>query len=645
MRDKKNSITLTPLILLASVSFWGAAVYRLYSLNATGVAITLLLAIISTAAFVRFAGQSEKDGISISSSAPLSFFKQKGSIYTGLLYLGYLLAVGGGAYFLFRGRTGDSLISPWEVTPTGFFILYFIASLFILIIAALRVKPAPIFIIVHYFFSFSVCLAVYKIGYGFDPFIHQASMELIDQKGAIEPKPYYYLGQYAVIILFHKLTFVPIEMLNKLLVPALAALSLPFILLRYLRHQFSDIRITPLLTILMLILPFSFFIVTTPQNFSYIFLLITLFYGLTARGKKEITITYFFSLTTTAIHPLTGIPAVLLATMFALYQSGLKDHLKKYAYTVTFLLSAVSLPGCFYILGKLQPDKNVTFELAPLKELIPPLAPAIPGREDIFLNFAYMYEYNFSLLFLLIAAAGILLSLKGYGRRILAIPFTMGAALLLSFVITQQLSFQYLIEYERGGYTSRMITVAGFMLLPFVLISFYAFGERLGRQKLSIKIPFFLFLAALLSVSLYLSYPRLDAYHNSHGYSVSEQSLEAVKWIEQDAKGEYIVLANQQVGVSALRVFGFDRYPRKNVYFYPIPTGGELYEYYLDMVYEEASLETMKEAMNYAGVERGYFVLNEYWWAFSKIRREAEMEAEKIKKMGGGEIYIFKYTQ
>jgi hypothetical protein len=147
----------------------------------------------------------------------------------------------------------------------------------------------------------------------------------------------------------------------------------------------------------------------------------------------------------------------------------------------------------------------------------------------------------------------------------------------------------------------------------------------------------------MITASLYLSYPRMDNYHNSHGYSISEQCLEAVDWIEKDAKKEYIVLANQQVSVAALEKFGFDRYHKKNIYFYPIPTSGKLYDYYLDMVYKKASFKTMKEAMEYAGVEQGYFVLNKYWWAFPKIKREAELEATNVKEIGDGDIFIFKY--
>jgi len=105
------------------------------------------------------------------------------------------------------------------------------------------------------------------------------------------------------------------------------------------------------------------------------------------------------------------------------------------------------------------------------------------------------------------------------------------------------------------------------------------------------------------------------------------------------------VLANQQVSAAALREFGFSRYYKGDVYFYPIPTGGTLYQYYLDMVYKKPAKDTMLKAMDFAGVGQSYFVLNKYWWAFPKILAEAKLEADSWTEIKDGEIYIFKYSK
>ncbi|MCG2701205.1 hypothetical protein L6267_03505, partial [Candidatus Parcubacteria bacterium] len=143
-------------------------------------------------------------------------------------------------------------------------------------------------------------------------------------------------------------------------------------------------------------------------------------------------------------------------------------------------------------------------------------------------------------------------------------------------------------------------------------------------------------------------------YFNSRCFSTSKNDIEAVNWIENNTESDYIVLANQQVSAAALREFGFKKYYSPplidkerglggEVFYYPVPTGGPLYQYYLDMVYEKPSRETMTKAMDLVGVSEGYFVLNKYWWAFDKILEEAKLEADEWQWLDNGEIYVFKY--
>lgn len=81
----------------------------------------------------------------------------------------------------------------------------------------------------------------------------------------------------------------------------------------------------------------------------------------------------------------------------------------------------------------------------------------------------------------------------------------------------------------------------------------------------------------------------------------------------------------------------------KTIFYYPIPTSGPLYQYYLNMVYKKPSRETMLAAMDSVGVNEGYFVLNKYWWAFPKILEEAKLEADSWEVIGDNDIYIFSY--
>jgi len=191
----------------------------------------------------------------------------------------------------------------------------------------------------------------------------------------------------------------------------------------------------------------------------------------------------------------------------------------------------------------------------------------------------------------------------------------------------------------------RILSLVVIFLLPFIMISFYYLGEKILPQKKFIKISFLIFSAILITTSFYLSYPRFDRYWNSRGYSTGKNDLEAVHWIEDDAKEDYIVLANQQVSAGALREFGFSRYYKGDIYFYPIPTGGPLYQYYLKMVYEKPNKKTALQAMDLAGVNKAYFVLNKYWFAFPKVLDEAKFEADSWQEIGQGEVYVFEYNR
>ena len=53
----------------------------------------------------------------------------------------------------------------------------------------------------------------------------------------------------------------------------------------------------------------------------------------------------------------------------------------------------------------------------------------------------------------------------------------------------------------------------------------------------------------------------------------------------------------------------------------------------------------MLEAMDLAGVNEGYFVLNKYWRAFVKILAEAKLSASSWQAIDNGEVYVFKYEK
>jgi len=641
IKIQQNLIFSTTTFIL-SLIFLSTIVYKLYALNNLGIILSLFSAFLfTTLAQKKLRKNSEHFILKIKrpTNKNILFF---------LLYISFFLI---SVYLLVVNRTSQSIISPWEFLPNYFFIIYFLLSATLFLNILKNKTSISLFLIsLHYLFSFSIALIVYKIAYGYDIFIHEATLNIIKEKGFINPKPFYYLGQYSLIILLNKLLFIPISLSSKLLVPIIASFGLPALLYRLLNTWFENKKNNLLVILLLLIFTFPFFIISTPQNFSYLLLIIVIILGLNFKKLETLLTMVLLSSIALTTQAIAGIPAFFFIFILLVFKSNFK--FKKIILLLVFILSTISLPLAFSslsnsVLGNSGEKINIG------KALLHPVTnsytseiiPFTEKSENIFLNLIYLYGFNIKIIILFIFLFGLLLSVK-YKKitKIFKENLFMFFSLVFSYLLLSQIDFSYLIEYERSDYTNRILLTASFFLLPFLLVFFSSILNRLKNEGLFVKASLSFFALLLITASLYLSYPRHDAYFNSRGYSTGNYDMKAVEIIEENTNNNYIVLANQQVSVAALKQYGFNNY-FNNIFYYPIPTGGPLYQYYLDMVYKKPSKETMNKAMELTGVYESYFVLNKYWWAFTKIRDEAKMEADSYTSLGNDEVFIFKYTR
>lgn len=633
---------------LSLLIFWSAFVYFIYRLNWAGLLLSLLLAA-GSFYFLRFQLTSQTN----TSSRPDAADKKAGiSLAAGLKISGLLIL-----YFLLwrllsRGATDRTLISPWEMLSASFFWLYAGASLLLANIVSDRrlYRPLPLLLLsMHCLLSFSVAASIYRLGYGFDPFIHHATMELIAEKGYVLPKTFYYLGQYGLLVSLHKLSHLPLHWLNTWLVPLAAAALLPYALWRFLLENPQRSR-EPLagnnfLTILfLLILTYAPFILTTPQNFSYLFLALTV---LTSFRANRLYLALLLALATAAIHPLTGLAALAWCAWIAHQEhSGLwPERWRALASWTILAFAALAQPVTLFIAGGRR------LELAGgWPEVWTRLigTPGTAGREDWITNTAYLFAHNHSLFLLLacLAAAGAYIYSRK-GPELISQQLKIVGALLLSYLCSSRLRFSGLIEYEQNGYAGRIPIIIAIFFLPLLALGLRGLIIRIRAEN---QLTRSLWLAAgsgLLVISLYLSYPRFDRYYNSRGYSTGANDVAAVQSIESRAEEKYIALANQQVSAAALQSFGFGRYlesPAGPLYFYPIPTGGPLYQSYLKMVYQKPDRSTMREALDLAGVEEGYLVVNKYWHQSGRIINEAKLAADEWWSIDD-QVYVFRYRR
>ena len=632
-----SNLSLKSLSLLALTTFWGGLVYGLFGLGLFGLVLSVSLIILSFVILLKI--ERKYNQPSPAASAGISFIRY--DIFSAkikLLTASYLILASYGFYILFKAGTIKSIVSPWEVVPVIFFAVYFLASGVLAIILSQRNKFNLLLTSLHFFLTYSVIVFVYRLGFGYDYFIHQATLELIDKQGAVDPRPFYYLGQYGLLMIIHKISCLPLSWLHRLLVPLSAAIFLPILSYRVF-VGWLKVKFSPHFFFVFLVIPLPFLAFTTPQNFALLLLSFVILLGVGLRNYYELALIAILALATLMVHPVAGVPALLLLLALIARDAEASAWIKRFAFGSIFILSAVLLPLAFYLFEKPQ----ISASGWSLASLLPALSFAAAGSDNIMMNFVYFYGNNFWVIFMLLAIAGLYLARK-FGQLWRLAPYLLIAGgLFIAFALTKILPFNFLIGYERDDYSQRILLVACLFLAPFIILSIVRLIESILEQNLFFKLSWFIFMLLLLSSSLYLVYPRFDRYFNSHGYSVGESDIAAVDWIEQNSQGDYIVLANQQVSVAALSRFGFKKYYPGDIFYYPIPTGGPLYNYYLEMVYQQPTRETMAKAMALAGVKNGYFVLNKYWTDFAKVLAEAKLSARSWRQFGEGQDYVFSY--
>lgn len=639
------------LIFGAILTSVGALIYYLYALNRWGAALALVISILLFWLFAAKYHFPKKERGAENRSNMLVWKKYWPYV------LAFFLATGWAFFLLYSGRSDRAIISPWLLVPSIFFLAYLLAALSLLLITRKKEIGDGVkigFLSLFYFLSFSVALIIYRLGYGFDPFVHQATMELIAQKGWVDPKPLYYLGQYSLVVITHLFSGWPIGGLNKILVSLLAAFFLPLAGYRFLRRADEEDQNhsswSEFATILfLLVLGFSPFIVTTPQNLAYLFLLLSVLAGL---GKAKPIFVLILAIATTAVHPLCGLPSLAWSGWLFLhrYQRHLLSIWRRISKTAVFLISSLVLPLGLWLSSGRTFSFSLAKLLAPLEETFSRLGSA--GQEDWLLNLVYFLADNRSLLLALVLAASIIYfysSRKKEAKRawrengLLFIIASLGVA----YFLVSQIHFSGLISYEQNDYAQRLLVVILIFSLPFFMEILNRLIKRIGGVDRTSQIIWLIIGLFFLASSLYLSYPRYDRYFNSRGYNTSANDLEAVKLIAQETKEPYIVLANQQVSAGALKEFGFDHYYQSAqgpLYFYPIPTGGALYDYYLKMVYDSPERDTINQALGLAGVRTGYLVVNKYWYQSDRVIARAKLTADSWHDVRG-EVYIFKYSK
>lgn len=636
------------LLLLAGTAFAGSVTYYLYELN--NFTIAFLAAKVSVALIIVsfFFKPAEYIIPAKDRHKPISKLIIILSVFLYLVLFSILINQ------LLEYQTAEAIRSPWDVLPAQFFITYFIATLILAALAFLNKKTiVSLFLIsLHYFLTLSAALIIYKIGYGYDPFVHRATEKIIAKAGEINPKPLYYLGQYSLVVFFSKIFQTSTALIDKLLVPILSSLYIPGIIYFSISRGWKTTkRNAAFLSLIFLIIPFGAFIVTTPQSLANFFIISAIFLSLLYIFQKNISFwpLLILGLAALSIHPLAGLPLFIFLSLLLIHKKVEKPF-KKIWFWPAFTLSAVIIPLVFYLNSLISKNLAFSFNKSIGQFLASFSYQGIywQNKFNLIKDLVYTYGFNAKEFIILISLLSVivLISKKHFKKFI---PYISAfIILIINYILLKGLiNFTSLIQYEQANYAQRLLQISYYFLYPLIFFAFYQLIKKIRQNPLaSLKIFLCLLTAGLISVSFYFSYPKNDMYISNHSYNVSQTDIKAVRFINENANKDFIVLANQMTSAAALQEFGFKKYYTEDkIFYYPIPTSGPLYKYYSDLVYNEVSKEKISEAMNLVGANQAFFVINEYWWKFDKITEQAKKIADEWKAIDNKKIYIFKFNR
>jgi hypothetical protein len=564
-----------------------------------------------------------------------------------LLTIGLTIALGAWWSVIWSVQITEAVRSPWlAVAPIGVLAL----GLAIFFLYALCLAPVNSFwpigqILLTLFSAVSLASVVYPLGFGFDPFLHRATIAHIAEFGTITPKPLYYIGLYALELYDHQIFQIPIGFIDRWLVPLIG--SGLFIGSAWLGlTQTLQTKRTPALLAVFLF-PLSALTVTTPQSLAFVTTASLLFLSLPRLTKRENSphwgILALLTATTLAIHPLAGIPAAIYLGLVGCL-SIKSAQLRRLLIIFGSCLGAVALPLVFVLQAKTS-GLPINFSLAHLFDWSKlGLSGFFGNRFNTWYDGLYLVIDNLLLILALFAIFGFVSYRRQEKSWSIHLPLLAAVICFINYILMSlTLEFDFLIEYERADYAVRLLTLTMIFLLPHVAFLIHRIDRRLSEESAGLRIAFAGLIALVVTANIYGAYPRHDNYARSAGFNVAQNDFDAVRAIaELGGDTEYIVLANQAVSAAAVETYGFKKYYHGDIFYYPIPTGGLLYEYFLAMN-ETPSREVINQALEATGTNLAFYVVNDYWWQAEKIIENTKNQADDWLAVGN--VTIFKFTR
>ncbi len=573
-----------------------------------------------------------------------------------------VLVLQGALFFLLvRAQTDTTLVSPWHNLSPWFFVLYTLSTAGIFLMAPKqRFLLTYILIGVQLLITWNVATIIYTLGFGFDGFIHRAAESWILENGVILPKTPFYIGQYSLVVVAAMVTGVSIFSLDSYLVPVLASIFLPFLFAWTGQKIWGWSKEKTILFVF--VVPWLYFLnfnVTTPHNLVLILSILAIF-TLLAFLKNTISflLPALLTLSAMATHPLLGAPLLVFATTVLLV-SKVRSQRFRISLMVGMTFTIILLPSLMFGVNNFLQGYGLPELINPGQQLNSFVSlfkrPFWYQNQAPFLfDLLYSWQALVPILAITLGTAGVWRHTKA-DRSVLIFPLGAISFFLSAFVLHSMIVFPGVASSEQGNYPLRLISSSILFLLPFLIVEMFVWYEWSKgiikkycpqRQRVA-DITLIIGVSSILTLSLYFAYPQSNPKVRFPGFNVTEADFQAVRLIEAKAGEDYIVLSNILVGAAALTEYSFSKHYQTThgeLFYYSIPSGGILYDFFSQMVYEGQKREYMESAMRLTGTKKAYFVMNSYWAHAHKIIREATKTADKVYTAGDdNEVTILEY--
>ena len=570
-----------------------------------------------------------------------------------LMILVFLFYVAVAFGFLLLARTSEGGASVWlEISPLFIPVFAVVSLVLVLILFFVPLSDSVklVLLLVYAFLVHSLFLIVwYPSRYG-DPLVHLGEARYTARTGTIYA--YGWLtsnllivpiiigrAQYALVIFFERTFSIDIYWTHAFLVPLLWSIFVPS--LAYKIAELLTIkrsRVFPLLTALSTGLFSSLILwgtVSVPNSLGFIFFFLSavlLLKWMKSGGKWN----WFTSLLAVGVASLTHLQPGLFALILFFWWNIVQRSSRTLIRIASLLLASSLYPVALYF------------------------AEASFAASGLFVleNFLF-FQSEITTILLVFGLVGLVLGVKDKYINLKV------ALTVFAFYVT--ILFEYYLT--KFGMTNlpygphRILVMGDFLLVPFVALGLlamadmfkkavgkggkeFSFGLSSKRVRLNLNSRLIaltlisLFVSTQATSILYQAYPRKEAVY----YQPTAYVIEAIRYIDTDAPGRYVVLCHFTIARVAIGFLGIDygwAGGVRGVFGMPEWTYPTM-AMYADMT-KKPSIETMQKAMNSVNATVSYFVVWVGQSGFDEIVQRTSKILPVNRVFGDGNLYIFRY--